>query len=270
MVKLDKRIPKKEASKSSSKKSGKKKGMKRVPKKYSRPNLNKEKLSNKSLVNHQNHKNDLLVSNSVEESKRTSLCTEIKARTDNRHGKGNIRFTLNNVNAEEMEKQGVILEDQNEYDSDEESDDSNEDSDTVSSVKENHSISSINSEMELPPPPNSIVKKAASQNIAMSKYINSNENDIISNALSKLMNKEESKENKNPQDNSKHSYLAPLPPLNLTRERSTSNKEYKGAHKSGPGISKSSQEFFTDLDLLRKGDNEGKSKKVLSRLKMMI
>ena len=240
--------------------------MKRIPKKYSRPNLNKEKLSNKSLVNHQNHKSDLLVTNSVDQDRKTSLHTDLKAKEDK---KGNSRFTINDAKALEMEKQGVIFEDQNEYnyDSEDESDDSNESSDTVSSVKSKKSISSVNSNMELPPPPMSIVKKAASQNIAMSKYINNNQNEIISGALSKLMGGAQGKKNS---DSKPPSYLAPLPPLNLQRERSISEKDKNSPSKPGPGISQSRQDFFTDLDLLRKGDDEGKSKKVLSRLKMMI
>jgi hypothetical protein len=50
VVALDKRVPQKSMSKSSSKKSDKKKGQKRAPKKYSHPNITKDKLSNKSLV----------------------------------------------------------------------------------------------------------------------------------------------------------------------------------------------------------------------------
>lgn len=69
-IALDKRTPQnKTTSKASknSKKSNKKKGVKRVPKKYTRPNFTKEKLSNKSLVTDKNMGKESLLEEGAED-----------------------------------------------------------------------------------------------------------------------------------------------------------------------------------------------------------
>eukprot|EP00343_Euplotes_focardii_P000057 CAMPEP_0205800676 /NCGR_PEP_ID=MMETSP0205-20121125/2411_1 /ASSEMBLY_ACC=CAM_ASM_000278 /TAXON_ID=36767 /ORGANISM="Euplotes focardii, Strain TN1" /LENGTH=305 /DNA_ID=CAMNT_0053064155 /DNA_START=415 /DNA_END=1329 /DNA_ORIENTATION=- len=249
VVKLNKRIPKKETSKTSSKKS-KKKGGKRVPRKYTKPNLSKEKVSNKSLVDNQNEQDDLLEANNPEENKRTSFATDLKAKEEK---KSNTRFTLSNNMAVGMDKQGIIFEDQNEYDSEEDSDSDDSSEGTVSSVKSKEGSDSSNSYLELPAPMPFLAKKAVSENVPMMKHIENDPNDVTKDALSKYMKKDGSKKDLHPCESKDSTFLAPLPPIDMGRVRSISQKEPHQVNKSGNESSKSKLEFFTDLDLLRNG-----------------
>lgn len=193
VVKLNKRIPKKEvskvskASKSSSKKSSKKRGMKRVPRKYMKPNLTEDKLSNKSLVNRALGNNDLL-RNSNEESKETPLHTGQKLTKISLFNQ-KTRFSVRNDNI--TDKQAVILEDQNEYDYISE-DDSSSSEETFLNDKSQNSISSIHSDEEMPPNLIQMVK-ASSQALRMDSQSMTNENEYIEEKMRELTKKTNSK-----------------------------------------------------------------------------
>lgn len=117
-----------------------------------------------------------------EESKRTSLKTEIKMNKINRLNKGGARFTITNDNI--IGKQGVILEDQDEYDYISE-DDSDSSEGTVSSAESKDKVSSSHSDEEIPPILNLKIK-AASQALPLGSRINGVDNEYIANKMKEL------------------------------------------------------------------------------------
>lgn len=259
------RIPRKEpskASKSSSKKSNKKR---RVPKKYVKPNMTREKVSNKSLVNNDTGNKDLL--SSAKEDRRQSIQSELKKPTGN---KASARFTITKDKI--LARQGIIEEDQNEdYISDEgemEIESDSDDSETVSSAEENkYEDFSITSSKELQPPMlNAMVKCTSEQ---PKKQMESLQSPIVSPPMNIPPFDEK------PMKRQIH-MLSPLPDIHANRQSSKSEaqddrgSEVEGPKKSAPRITKSQTEFFTDLALLKNKSVAEKSKKVASRLKMMI
>ncbi|CAI2362665.1 unnamed protein product [Moneuplotes crassus] len=258
-VKLNQRkIPRKEqskASKSSSKKSQKKR---RVPKKYTKPNMNKEKVSNKSLVNDDTGHKDLLATTSGNDSQRPSINSELKPK-NNSTNKVSARFTITKDDV--LAKQGVIPEDQNEdYYTDENESDSSEE--TVSSVEENkYENFSLNSSKELAlPPPQMIMKKFASANPPTRNAAGTTRNPFISPSVST---------NKEAVDTPINSYaglLSPLPDIHCGHKRVSKSR----ADDSFALRATSQKDFQTDLSLLKNKSVAERSKKVNSRLKMMI
>ena len=167
VVALDKKVPQKSMSKSSSKKSGKK----RAPKKYSHPNITKEKLSNKSVVTEIANKEMLLdksagkvFSGPIQSTK--VLDEDCKENMTPQQKAAN-RFTISNVNMKNVERSGIILEDKNEYSDDSSDEDSSEEK-SVSSLqtKEKPRDSVSDDDLDdnyLPPPLNLLNGKNTSE-----------------------------------------------------------------------------------------------------------
>jgi hypothetical protein len=191
VVKLDKRSPTKQvsknskASKSSSKKSEKNK--KRLPRKYTKPNLSKEKLSNKSLAtNNQYSSVEPLISEPKldEDSKKgpsSSLFKSLKESEKRDKNKHTARLTIANATYDGINfKQGIIIEDQNES-SDNSSEGSGSDQNSISSI---HSSEPDHQMIPMK------LEKAVSQQVGMKDRIFKNDNDTISQALGRLMKKD--------------------------------------------------------------------------------
>lgn len=140
-VALNKRVPQKSTSKSSSKKSSKKKKEKRVPRKYEKPNITKSKLSNRSVHDNVDKKEPLLEQEPVASSKHksnTNMCLENlgKSKSVPKSGaqKAASRFTAGNIDLKDLEKHGIILEDQNESCDNSSSDEDNLDHSKVTDI----------------------------------------------------------------------------------------------------------------------------------------
>ncbi|CAI2362454.1 unnamed protein product [Moneuplotes crassus] len=258
-VKLDqRRIPRKEpskASKSSSKKSGKKR---RVPKKYTKPNMTKEKVSNKSLVNNDTGQKDLL--SNTNDSKRPSTNSELKPK-NNSVNKISARFTIKHDRI--LAKQGVIPEDQNEdyYTNEDGSESSDE---TVSSVEENkYANFSLTSSKDLPPPPNPM-KKSVSAAPGKQSIAGTVEMPFMSPPL------RASKDGKEGVMNTQIDLLSPLPDIHKGRKQSSKSFGKSQGNNSNSLRANSQNDFQTDLSLLKNKSVAEKSKQVNSRLKMMI
>lgn len=291
VVALDKRVPQKSMSKSSSKKSGKKKGQKREPKKYSHPNITREKLSNKSVVAEIANKEMLLdksagkvISGPIQSSK--VLDDDWKEKLSAQQKAAN-RFTISNINMKDVERSGIILEDKNEY-SENSSDDDSSEAKSVSSLQtkeKQHESVSDNDELDgdyLPAPLALLGQKNVSEWVQMKNKIFNNDNEFISKALGSplfsnsiegLMKKDDnfvSWKNSNlmfPQ--TKFESISAWQKSNCNFEESIPSTKTMNLPQGKRSI-QSHQGFYTDIQLLKMNDQKEKSKKVLSRLKMMI
>jgi hypothetical protein len=193
VIALDKKVPQKSTSKASSKKSNKKKGAKRVPKKYTKPNLSKEKLSNKSLITEKLEEKDSLLESEVPKPHSQLNKHQGKdegkeeRKTPQRLPKTTSRFTTVGVKLAEIEKHGIIIEDQNES-CDNSSDDSNSE-DSVSSIEQRDDISDIDDDYT--PPLILPIARQVSAPTTMQNKMFAKDQPIISEALSKLMKKDD-------------------------------------------------------------------------------
>jgi hypothetical protein len=190
VVKLDKRVPKKNISKNSSKKSSKKSGKKkRVPRKYVKPNMSKEKVSNKSVANilETGARDSLLVALKNEEAKVEARGSHTTSHQQEAKGKkGAPRFTISGVKLDVICKQGVIKEEGHE--SSGFSDDSDSDR-SVSHEADEEDLDSSESDSVIPLP--MLETKAKSQAINMQTKQFKADSEILNQALGRMMKKPE-------------------------------------------------------------------------------